>query len=83
MRRPLQIIRGQDLPKYISPQQTVEDTPKFSPHVVRFELKIAVALLLTEEKSKATFDSRLRLSIEEACRAFEKHLQEGNYDGGN
>ena len=79
----MQIIRGQDLPKYISPQQTVEDTPKFSPHVVRFKLKTSVALLLTEEKSKATFDSRLRLSIEEACRAFEKHLQEGNYDGGN
>ena len=49
----MQIIRGQDLPKYISPQQTVEDTPKFSPHVVRVELKIAVALLLTEEKRKA------------------------------
>ena len=55
----------------------------FSFHVVRFKLKTSVALLLTEEKSKATFDSRLRLSIEEACRAFEKHLQEGNYDGGN
>ena len=45
--------------------------------MVRFELKIAVPLLLTEEKSKATFDSRLRLSIEEACGAFENRLREG------
>ena len=32
-----------------------EDTPKYVPHVVRFNLKMSVALLLTEEKSKATF----------------------------
>ena len=45
--------------------------------MVRFELKIAVSLLLTGEKSKATFDSRLRLSIEEAGGAFENRLQVG------
>ena len=67
----MQIIRGQGLPESISPQQTVEDTPKYYPHVLRFELKIAVSLLLTGEKSKATFDSRLRLSIEEAGEAIE------------
>ena len=49
----LQIIRGQGLPESISPQQTVEDTPKYFPHVVRVDLKISVALLLTEEKRKA------------------------------
>ena len=32
-----------------------EDTPKYFPHAVRFELKIAVPLLLTEEKCKANF----------------------------
>ena len=53
VRRPLQIIRGQGLPECISTQQIVEDTPKDFPHVVRFELKIAVNLLLTEEKRKA------------------------------
>ena len=36
-----------------------------------------------KKNARQTYDSRLRLSIEEACRAFEKHLQEGNYDGGN
>ena len=71
----MQILRGQGLPECISPQQTVEDTSKYFPHVVRFELKIAVTLLLTEEKRKATFDSRLRLSIEEAVGAFENRLQ--------
>ena len=49
--------------------------------MVRFELKIAVPLLLTEEKCKANFDSRLRLSIEEAVGAIENRLQEGNFDG--
>ena len=44
---------------------------------MRFELKIAVSLLLTGEKSKATFDSRLRLSIEEAGGAFKNRLQVG------
>ena len=78
----MKIIRGQDLPKYISPQQTVEDTPKFFPHVVRFELKIAVPLLLTGEKCKSNFDSRLRISIEEACGAFENQLRENSFDGG-
>ena len=53
VRCPLQIIRGQGLPESISPQQTVEDTPKYFPHVVRFDLKTSVALLLTEEKRKA------------------------------
>ncbi len=51
----MQIIRGQGFPEYIIPQQTVEDTPKFFPHVVRFDLKMSVALLLTEEKCKANF----------------------------
>ena len=51
-------------------------TPKFFPHVVRFELKTAFTLLLTEEKRRATFDSRLRLSIEKAGRAFENRLRE-------
>jgi hypothetical protein len=55
VQRPLQIIRGQGFPEYIIPQQTVEDTPKFFPHVVRFDLKMSVALLLTEEKCKANF----------------------------
>ena len=45
--------------------------------MVRFELKIAVTLLLTEEKRKATFDSRLRLSIEEVGGAFENRLWVG------
>ena len=61
----------------IIPQQTVEDTPKYYPHVLRFELKIAVPLLLTEEKRKAISESRLRLSIEEACGTFENRLPEG------
>ena len=51
----MQIIRGQGLPECISAQQIVEDTPKDFPHVVRFELKIAAALLLTEEKRRAIF----------------------------
>jgi hypothetical protein len=55
VQRPLQIIRGQGLPECISPQQTVEDTPKYFAHVVRFEMKIAAALLLTEEKRRAIF----------------------------
>ena len=55
--------------------------PKSFLYMVRFELKIAVTLLLTEEKRKATFDSRHRLSIEEACGSFEKHLREGRSDG--
>ena len=46
-------------------------------------MKILVTLLLTEEKCKATFDSWLRLSIEEACREIEKHWREGNFDGEN
>ena len=50
--------------------------------MVRFELKIAVTLLLTEEKRKATFDSRLRLSIEEVGGAFENQLRENSFDGG-
>ena len=45
--------------------------------MVRFELKIAVPLLLTEEKRKAISESRLRLSIEEACGTFENRLPEG------
>ena len=69
------------MPESISPQQTVEDTPKYFPHVVRFELIIAVTLLPTEEKCKATFDSWLRLSIEEAVGAIENHLREGSFDG--
>ena len=44
---------------------------------MRFDLKIAVTLLLTEEKRKATFDSRLRLSIEEVGGACENQLREG------
>ena len=76
----MQIIRGQGLPEPISPQQTVKDTPKYFPHVVRFELKIALAPLLTEEKRKVTFYSRLRLSIEEAVGACENRLQEGRSD---
>ena len=59
----------------------MEDTPKYFPHVVRFELIIAVTLLPTEEKCKATFDSWLRLSIEEAVGVFEKPLWEGRSDG--
>ena len=45
--------------------------------MVRFELKIAVPLLLTEEKRKAISESRLRLSIEEACVSIEIRLPEG------
>ena len=74
---PLQIIRGQGLPECISPQQTVEDTTKYFPHVVRFELKITVTLLLTEENARQTYDLRRRLSIEEACGVFENRLPEG------
>ena len=48
-----------------------EDTPKYFPHAVRFELKIAVPLLLTEEKRKANLCSRLGISIEEAGGVFE------------
>ena len=55
VQRPLQIIRGQGLPECISPQQTVEDTPKYFAHVMRFDLKLSVAMLLTEEKCKAIF----------------------------
>ena len=44
--------------------------------MVRFELKIAVPLLLTEEKRKAISESRLRLSIEEAVGACENRLRE-------
>ena len=51
--------------------------------MVRFELKMTVALLLSEEKSKANFDSRLRISIEEADGAFENRLWVGNFDGKN
>ena len=46
-----------------------------------FDLKIAVTLLLTEEKRKATFDSRLRLSIEEVGGACENQLRENSFDG--
>ena len=69
------------LPEGISSWQTVEGTWKYYPHMVRFELKIAVPLHLTKEKRKVTFYSRLRLSIEEAVGAFEKHLREGRSDG--
>ena len=58
-----------------------EDTPKYFPHAVRFELKIAVPLLLTEEKRKANLCSRLGISIEEAGGVFENWLQEGWCDG--
>ena len=68
------------MPESISPQQTVEDTPKYFPHVVRFELIIAVTLLPTEEKCKATFDSQFRLSIKVACGVLEKHYHEGRSD---
>ena len=77
----MQILRGQGLPECISPQQTAEDTPKYYPFVVRFELKIAVTLLLTEENARQTYDSRLRISIEEACGVFENHKGEGRSDG--
>ena len=79
----MQIIRGQGLPESISSQQTVEDTPKSFSHVVRFELKTAFTVLLTEEKCRATFDSRLRLSIEKTGRAFENRLRQGNFDEEN
>ena len=46
-------------------------------------MKIVVSLLLTGEKSKATFDSRLRISVEEADGAFENRLREGNFDDEN
>ena len=49
--------------------------------MVRFELKIAVTLPLSEEKRKAISELRLRLSIEEACGAFENRLREGRNDG--
>ena len=49
----------------------------FSFHVVRFDLKMTVALLLTEEKRKANLYLRFRLSIEEAGGAFENRLREG------
>ena len=83
VRRPLQIIRGQDLPKYISPQQTVEDTPKFSPHVVRFELKIAVALLLTEEKRKANLWFMAQIKHWGGWWSFWKPIAGGLFNGGN
>ena len=44
---------------------------------MRFDLKIAVTLPLTEEKWRTNFDSRLRISIEEADGAFENRLQVG------
>ena len=50
--------------------------------MVRFDLKIAVTLLLTEEKCEATFDLQLRLSIKKACGAFENQLRENSFDGG-
>ena len=78
----LSYFKTWDLPECISPQQTVWDTPKYFPHVVRFELKIAVTLSLIEEKWRANFDSRLRISIEEACGAFENQLRENSFDGG-
>ena len=49
----MSIFKTGGLLEPINPSPTVEDTPKFFPHVVRFELKIAVTLLLTEEKFKA------------------------------
>ena len=81
--RPFQIIRKQGSPECISPQRIVEDTPKSFPIVVRFELKTAFTLLPTEEKRWATFDSRLRLSIEKAGRAFENRFGKGNLDEEN
>ena len=83
VRCPLQIFRGQSLSEQINPSQTVKVTPKFFPHVVRFELKIVITLLLTEEKRRASFDSRLRLSIEKAGRAFENRFGKGNLDEEN
>ena len=50
--------------------------------MVRFELKIAVPLLLTEKNEGQTYDLRLRLSIKKACGAFENQLRENSFDGG-
>ena len=50
--------------------------------MVRFELKMTVALLLTEEKRKANLYLRFRLSIKKACGAFENQLRENSFDGG-
>ena len=49
-----------------------EDTPKYFPHAVRFELKIAVPLLLTEEKRKAIFWPTAQIKHWWGCRCFWK-----------
>ena len=68
----LSYFKTWDLPECISPQQTVWDTPKYFPHVVRFELKIAVNLLLTEEKRKAIFWPTAQIKHWWGCRCFWK-----------
>ena len=73
----LSYLKTWDLPECISPQQTVEDTPKYFPHVVRFELKIAVNLLLTEEKHKTNFWLRTQIKHWGGCRSLWKPIAGG------
>ena len=73
----LSYFKTWDLPECISPQQTVWDTPKYFPHVVRFELKIAVNLLLTEEKRKTNFWLRTQIKHWGGCRSLWKPVAGG------
>ena len=66
-----------DLLEGISSSQTVEDTPKFIPHVVRFELKMIADLLLTEEKCKAIFWLRAQIKHWGGWQCFWKPIEGG------
>ena len=54
-----------------------EDTPKYFPHAVRFELKLTAALLLTEEKSKATLWFTAQIKHWWGCRSLWKPIEGG------
>ena len=73
----LSIFKTGGLLEPINPSPTVEDTPKFFPHVVRFELKIAVNLLLTEEKRKANLWLRTQIKHWGGCRSLWKPIEGG------
>ena len=65
------------LPEGISSWQTVESTWKYYPHMVRFELKIAVPLHLTKEKRKANFWFTAQIKHWGGCRSFWKLIAGG------
>ena len=69
------------LPEGISSWQTVEGTWKYYPHMVRFELKIAVPLHLTKEKRKANFWFTAQIKHWGGCRSFWTLIAGGRSDG--